>query len=432
MRTGKRSKQRSHEPGNRRPDSSSVLPIAAAGSDFKALYRKLERTLIEIEQSENVAKTLERILGALIAGFTTELGLKAGRIYRREEDEYFLCCGIGASARSPIGLQVPTDYPPHLKTLEQGLLIMQAGDPGYDEVFERSIGVESTFAAITVGRDKRFVVAFSIEGEVREEQLTYSLAAVRHAINLKLEQEAFTGMLKEARAIQESLLPSEPPQLPGYEVVGRTRPAEVVSGDLYDYFDLPDGAFGVAIADASGHGVPAALLARDVITGLRTLATTGLTLSATVERLNQVIHRAALESKFVSLFYAQFLPEGRFRYCNAGHNPPLLWQSEVKSEFGNGGPILGPLPGAHYEEGTGLLAPGAALVLFTDGIVERESPEGEPFGVDRLRAAVLAGDNDRASELGDRIFAAVDRHAAGEAQRDDMTLVVVRRTQRSQ
>jgi sigma-B regulation protein RsbU (phosphoserine phosphatase) len=394
---------------------------------FKALYRKLEGALAEIERSQNVSETLERILEAVVAGFRDELGVEGGRVYRREEDDYVLCCGFGASRSIPAGVRVPPHYPPHLRTLDEGLLIMRRGEPGYDEAFERSVGVDSTFAAITVGKDNRYVVAFSIVGVVQEERLLYSLTAVRHVINLKLEHQEFTGMLEQAREIQESMLPGEPPDFPGYEIAGRTRPAESVSGDLYDYLPVSKRVFGVAIVDASGHGVPAALMARDAITGLRTLAAESLAPSATIERLNRVVHRAALASKFVSLFYARLTPDGGMTYCNAGQNPPLLLRANKVRELMSGGPVLGPIPTARYQEAEQYMDAGDFLVMYTDGIVERANPNGEPFGTERLLAIARANAGASAENIAEAIFAATDAHAAGVAQRDDMTVVVVRR-----
>jgi serine phosphatase RsbU (regulator of sigma subunit) len=91
-----------------------------------------------------------------------------------------------------------------------------------------------------VGRGNTHILAFSIRGEVKEENVLYSLSAVRHVVNLKLEQEKLTGILTEARIIQESLLPSAPPQFEGYDIDGVSRPTEIVGGDLFDYLPLSD------------------------------------------------------------------------------------------------------------------------------------------------------------------------------------------------
>jgi len=408
------------------------VPDRASGptphlTDFRALYSKLEDALAEIQRTDNVAETLERILERLIDRFQDELGIRGGRIYRRDEDQYFLCCGFGSSRSSRIGLRVPEHYPPHLRTLAEGLVIMRKGDRGFDEEFERSIGVEERFAAIAVGKENRFVIAFSIDGEASEERLLYSLSAVRHVIHMKLDQEAFTGMLAEARAIQEGLLPAAPPDLPGYDIAGRSLPAESVGGDVFDYLPISDERMGIAIADASGHGLPAALMARDVVTALRTVVDDEIEVDRAVERVNRVVHRAALARKFISLVYGELNRDGTLVYCNAGHSPPLLRTRDGVLGLNPGGPVLGPIAGARYRSERVRLAPGDTLVLFTDGVVERENRGGDFFGVDRLRGLIDELGRRSAASILEAIFAALDAHGEQTTQRDDMTAVVVRR-----
>jgi len=125
---------------------------ALPGTDFRALYRQLEGALVEIERTANSSMMLEAILETLLKGFRRELGFEGGRISSREGDDYFLCCGFGSSRDVPVGLRVPRDCPPHRKTLAEGLLIMRAGEPGFDERFEHAIGVGSFSQASFWGR----------------------------------------------------------------------------------------------------------------------------------------------------------------------------------------------------------------------------------------------------------------------------------------
>jgi sigma-B regulation protein RsbU (phosphoserine phosphatase) len=403
-------------------------PATPRSSDFKALYRKLERTLDSIERVEESTVLLETVLQILVDDFRDDLGFEMGRLYRREGPDYFLCCASGTARPVPIGFQVPRDYPPHVRTLAEGLLIMRKGDPGYSEQIEWALGVTDTFAAIAIGPGNTHVIAFSVDGEIQEEQILYSLSAVRHVINLKLQKFKLAGIIEEARIIQESLLPSCSPEFPGYEVHGQSRPAEIVGGDLYDYLPRPDRLLGVAIADASGHGLPAALLARDVITGLRMGMTEKSKVTRTVERLNRVIHRAALSSKFISLFYGEFGPGGVLTYCNAGHNPPLLQRGTTLRPLDRGGLILGPNPAAHYTQGRACLDTGDAVVLYTDGLVELTNPQGKQFGLARLKRLLRGLQTTGARERVEAILADANRFAGGVAPMDDMTVVVVRRT----
>jgi sigma-B regulation protein RsbU (phosphoserine phosphatase) len=407
------------------PPAATPGPMTKS-TDFKALYRKLDRALGRIERLDDLSKTLESIVGLLIVEFRDELGFRTGRVYQRSGDDFYLCCRVGGGDGAPIGYRVPREYPAHARTLEEGLVIVRRGDPDFDEEIERIIGVDSTFAAISVGEGNSHVLAFTIKGEIHEENILYSLSAVRHVVNLKLAQQELEGVLQEARTIQESLLPAGPPVFPGFDIAGRSRPTEIVGGDLFDYLPLASEMMGIAIADASGHGLPAALLARDVITGLRVSMDANLKVVRMIERLNRVIHRAALSSKFISLFYGEFDRNGTLIYCNAGHNPPLVRHGRQFEELTRGGLVLGPNPNARYERGHVLLRPGDTVVMYTDGLVERGDRRGRLFGLARLKRRLRDLEAAGAQETVDALFAAADAHADGAPQDDDMTIVAVR------
>ncbi|MBI3449446.1 MAG: PP2C family protein-serine/threonine phosphatase [Acidobacteria bacterium] len=405
------------------PTTSSPGP---SGPDFKALYRKLEVTLDRIERTEDVSRLLSIVLKSLVRNLKDDLGFVGGRLYERDGDDFVLKVRYGRAIEAKPGYRVPAGYTAMRRVLEEGLIIMREGDPGFDERIEGAVGV-SKFAAIAVGEEKHHILSFTIKGKIQREHILYSLNAVRHVINLRLRQQQFTDIMIEARTIQESLLPAAPPAFEGFDIDGRSRPTEVVGGDLFDYLALSPHLLGVAIADASGHGLPAALLARDVITGLRMGMAEDLKIIKAVERLNRVIHRSALSSKFVSLFYGEVEPNGNFLYCNAGHNPPLLRKPGSFRELTQGGLVLGPNPEARYERGYVQMTSGSMVVMYTDGVTERENPAGKQFGLPRLRNIIRRADLASAREVVDTIFAATDEFAAGAHQRDDMTVVVVRK-----
>jgi sigma-B regulation protein RsbU (phosphoserine phosphatase) len=407
--------------GRRRSDRS--------GADFKVLYRKLEHALDRIERIENIAGMLSHILDILVSEFHEELGFESGRLYERDGEDFVLCCAHGMSPEVPIGFRVTPDYTPQRRLLTEGIILYHPGDPGYDPQYEQRLGITSTFAAITLGEGNTHVLSLTIrEGLHDERYVFYALSAVRHVINLKIQQQKFTSVLEEARRIQHSLLPPGPPQFPGYDIDGLSRPAEAVGGDLFDYLDIADRLLGVAIADASGHGLPAALIARDVITGLRAGLTEDLKVIRTVERLNKVIHRAALTSKFISLFYGEFEPDGYLVYCNAGHNPALLQHGRAFLELKTGGMVLGPDPDAHYQCGYVRLEPGDRLFLYTDGLLDAENPAGDNFGLNRLKRVLRTHAALPPRQLLEAVFTAVDRYTRGQPQHDDMSAVSIRKT----
>jgi sigma-B regulation protein RsbU (phosphoserine phosphatase) len=295
-----------------------------------------------------------------------------------------------------------------------------------DAAIEATLGVKR-FAAIGIGDTCRQIVAFTLRDNSDVDEVKHTLNTIRHAINLKLRSEKFADRLAEARAIQLSLLPAAAPVFGDYDIFAASIPAEEVGGDLYDFIRVSDRSLGLAVADASGHGLPAALQARDAIIGLRMGVEENLRISATLAKLNRVVNHSALASKFISLFYAELESAGTLVYCNAGHNPPLLYDGRTFRELARGGMILGPNPTAQYERGYDTLLPDSVLLAYTDGIVEAVDASDEAFGMDRLRAVIENGGYQSARELVESVFAAVRRHVGGDTRDDDQTVVAVLR-----
>jgi sigma-B regulation protein RsbU (phosphoserine phosphatase) len=187
--------------------------------------------------------------------------------------------------------------------------------------------------------------------------------------------------------------------------------------------------FDFAVADASGHGLPAALQVRDVYVGLRMGLSRDFKITRTVERLNAIIARSKLVSKFVSLFVAELEANGHLIYVNAGHVPPFILRRGGIEMLREGGMVLGPSPDALYQRGFTRLEAGDVLVLYTDGITEcTHHSTGEEFGLARLQRLVRRHAARPAAEIVDLVFQAVSRYAGSGQPVDDQTLVVVRRT----
>jgi len=184
---------------------------------------------------------------------------------------------------------------------------------------------------------------------------------------------------------------------------------------------------GFAVGDAAGHGLPAALLVRDVVTGLRMGLEKHLRMEYVFSKLNRVIHRSNLSSRYVSLFYGELETNGNLAYVNAGHQPPLLARKDRLQELRMGGAVIGPLPDVSFRRGFLRLDPGNVLVLLTDGLVERKGPSGEFFGEERLKTLVQENYETPAGDLADRILEATLAHGGGQPWDDDVTLMVVRR-----
>lgn len=254
------------------------------------------------------------------------------------------------------------------------------------------------------------------------------LLKVAHmAIQQRAQQAEWTGMLDRAKAIQRSLLPDPFPGLVGFDIAARSDSAEDVGGDVFDGIPLGPGTLGLLVADASGHGLPAALEARDVVVGMRMGVARDLKIAATLERLNRILCGSTLSSRFVSLIYGELHDDGEFEYVNAGHPPGLLVLGEETRRLPETGAVLGVLPRTRFRVGHAAIPPGGTLLLYTDGVIECPSPRGEEFGLARLAGMAAVLSDAPAALLASAVFDALAEHSRTTAFPDDASLLVVRR-----
>jgi serine phosphatase RsbU (regulator of sigma subunit)/pSer/pThr/pTyr-binding forkhead associated (FHA) protein len=237
--------------------------------------------------------------------------------------------------------------------------------------------------------------------------------------------------LNRAAVIQRGLLPSAPPNVPGVELAGYNSPCRTVGGDYYDFFAYPDGRVALIVADVAGKGMSAAMLMSSLQARVQVLAEEPSDLAAMVTRLNSVVAKNCPANRFITFFICVLDPaSGEVKYCNAGHNPPVL----VRAAGGNvetlagGGVILGILPKAQYSECTTHMEPGDVLILFSDGVTEAmKAGEDEEFGEERLAEVAVKNPNLNPAQLIVEINRAVSVWSAGASPADDVTLVVARR-----
>ncbi|HUP63546.1 MAG TPA: PP2C family protein-serine/threonine phosphatase [Thermoanaerobaculia bacterium] len=394
--------------------------------DYKRLLTQVERTLEHLDMSESTTTTVSQIAETIASNFRVELGITGGRIYERRDLSYELVGRFGEEHTGALGIDVPLDYKPVELVLENGIVVMGPTDPGVDVELEHRLGARR-FCAIAVG-DEDYIIAFNVSANLSREDILFSLNLIRYTINQRMRALHFESLIVEAQRIQQSILPQRIPQYAGYDIWGRTVPAEVVSGDFYDFIPVSESILGLAIADGSGHGLPAALVVRDVYMGLRMATDRDFKIIRTLEKLNHIIHRGRLTTKFVSLFYGELETGGILIYANAGHNAPFVLSSRHgrgKVEFlRNGGPVLGPTPDATYTRGFAKLEPGDLLCMYSDGIVEAHDRKDREFGMERLLRVVKASRHRTAQEIGQHVLARVAKW--GRKGQDDQTVVIVK------
>ena len=243
-----------------------------------------------------------------------------------------------------------------------------------------------------------------------------------------LERRRLEKELAIARDIQLSFLPKSAPVISGYELAGAARPHAEVGGDYFDFIRVSDGRLGLAIADSSGKGIPAALLMAGFRMSLLAEIRNEFAIRAVMRKVNSLLHESIDRDKFVTAFYGVLDVKNRaLVFSNAGHNPPLLLRKDGTLEpLVEGGVALGVLPDAQYEERPLALSPGDTLLLYTDGVSEAESPTGEQYGQSRLEQLLIRLQGRPAQQILDGVVEDVLAFAGARGQNDDLTLMVVR------
>ncbi|HSO22556.1 MAG TPA: PP2C family protein-serine/threonine phosphatase [Chondromyces sp.] len=395
-----------------------------------SLFKRIERALETIALGSNALQTIQKAADFIAENFADDLGIRGGRIYAQDDGSYELVETFGEASREPIGLRVWRTYPPFDQILDVGSVVMRRDDPRLDQRIEADLGTREWFAAVAVA-DARYVLSFDVESAADEhENVVATLNIVRLAVNQKLREERMRSIMEDARLIQSSILPRHLPQPGEFQIAARTVAAEIVGGDFYDLITLDDRTFDVVVADATGHGLPAALQVRDVFTGLRMGLSREFKLTRTVQRLNTIIHRSRMATKFVSLFLAEFDHSGALIYCNAGHPPGLLIRADGSLvRLQPTGMILGPNPEAHYSFGLENIRPGDLLALYSDGITEAagENGTGEEYGEARLIHLLRLVRHLDPIAIVDRVYSEVEAFASASPPADDQTLMVVKR-----
>jgi sigma-B regulation protein RsbU (phosphoserine phosphatase) len=396
--------------------------------EAKLLYRRLDSVLGALDVSRPGKKVVVSFLEEAFRTLREDLRLRAAVLYAEGREGFAFVKAVG-DLRNPARDSLDPGAPPVSLVLQHGVYIF--ADPGAEGTPARAgILPRGPAAALAVGSrgDRHLIFLLVGEGWVREE-LDFALNTVRAALGSRLMEERVRGSFREAAEIQQSLLLDELPEFPGYELAARSVPTEEVGGDFFDFIPFDGEMLGMAIGDASGHGLPAALLVRDLVTGLRMGIERELKVAPVLTKLNRVIHRSRLSSRFVSVFYGELEAAGNLIYVNAGHQPPLLFSRGRVWELSIGGTVIGPLPEVKFNRGVVRMDPGDVLVAMTDGIFDRRSKGGEFFGEAHLHRVVEESNGRPAADLLDRIFTAAFAFGDGGPWEDDATAVVIRRLQ---
>jgi phosphoserine phosphatase RsbU/P len=253
-------------------------------------------------------------------------------------------------------------------------------------------------------------------------QAQLSLARAQQRAQRLREEE-----LRDAREIQDSLLPKRLPEVVGCDIAAMTQPLKFVGGDYYNVVRISDRETVFCIADVAGNGLPAALLMSSLHAALTPLMWQRLAPAELCQRLNCILCDVTPLGKFCSFFYGVLDAfDHRMIYCNAGHNPPLVVRANGESaELSASGAVLGQFPNWVYEQSELRIGSGDQLLLFTDGLVEACNADDEPFGEEEVIRIARENISASAEGLMHLLIRAASTHS-GERLQDDASLIVLK------
>lgn len=264
--------------------------------------------------------------------------------------------------------------------------------------------------------------------EVTIERTLSNIEEWKEALSSRDKLVALQNELEVASSIQQSILPTQFPQSKGYQVFGSMEPARSVGGDFYDVMHLENGRVGLAIADVSDKGVPAALFMMSTRTLLKGAAIGNSNPSDVLREVNDLLNAENDAAMFVTVLYAVYDPETRvLTYANGGHNPPLIVHADGSSDLLplTGGIALGLVPELEFDQDSLTIAPGDSVVLYTDGVTEAMNAEAEEFGNERLLRVFSDGPPESSKEANTAVLNAVSDFVGETPQSDDITCLTL-------
>jgi serine phosphatase RsbU (regulator of sigma subunit) len=325
------------------------------------------------------------------------------------------------------GLIVPINGRENQQLIGAIALVPGQSANGLNEVLPTLFSLSSLLASYLHQIDL-FENALTSQAEAFHEEIF----AQAYEAEMTIAYQQVSQELALAGQIQNSFLPDSVPDIPGWQITVTLEPAHETSGDYYDFIALPDGLFGLLIADVTDKGIGASLYMALSRTLIRTFALEFFREPAKVlEAANRRILQDSKSDLFVTVCYLVLDPvEGQIVYCNAGHNPPFLWSRQGSNEplrFKRTALPLGLFEAEEWQHDTIHINPGDILALYTDGVTEAQDEDGHFFGEDRLKKVIDENLDKSALIIEDKILSALSNFTGDAPQSDDLTLMIIRR-----
>jgi serine phosphatase RsbU (regulator of sigma subunit)/pSer/pThr/pTyr-binding forkhead associated (FHA) protein len=421
------------------PDQESPIKTSVRQSDLLALISKVGVTLLA---SATLSETLQQIASLVFEAVPAErcsIMLRDG-----VNEELRVAVARLRDRQGNVGeIRVSRTIMEEVVVLGKSVLTADAQqDPRLMSSTMTLQGIRSVLAVPLGVGENVFGIIYAdsplAEGRFTEDHLKVlttlaSVAAIRvenaRLMEEQIQRERLEQELQLASEIQQRFQPTQAPIVSGYELQGISFPCYEIGGDYYDFIERDDNHLVITLGDVSGKGTAAALLMSSLHAAVHAQASSHSTLAETISAVNNYLAENIPSNRFITLFYAELDPQtGALAFINAGHNPPLIVHAAGTVEnLSSGGLPLGIKPDADYREGRTQLHPNDVLVIYSDGVSEAVSPEGEEFGTDRLYQVVARNLDASAAGIRDRIEAALTKWAQGTPAADDITLVIVKR-----
>ena len=419
----------------------TAMKPEAPGRDLLSIVSQVGIALLPRTSLEDTLKmTIDLVFQAIPA--------ERGFLFLKENGELSCKIARGASeAALPSASQVQLSRSITNKVLSEGASVLTS-DAMHDPRFQSQHSVvlsqiRSVMAVPLASGEEIFGMVYvdnPFNNRFQEEDLKVlttiaSVASIKiendRLLEERLEKRRMEEELKVASEIQMRLQPFSPPKLGGWEMTGVSFPCREIGGDYYDFIPRKrDSHLIVAVGDVSGKGTGAALLMSSLHAAVRAQSQTRASISEVMGEINQYIFENSPSNKFLTLFYGDVDPEtGTLQYSNGGHNAPIFVRASGQVErLDKGGLPIGMMQGSVYQEDSVVFEPGDVLVIYSDGITESINERDEEFDEERLIDVVSNNLGRSASGIRDRIDEALSRFVGTTAPVDDMTLMIIKRT----
>jgi phosphoserine phosphatase RsbU/P len=412
----------------------------------KKRRKKTNRLLevVKIRKLLNSTLRLEKILQIILETATKNLRADRGTVYvidhkKKELWSKVFQGDLKVEIRLPIGKGIAG----HVAKTGKTIILKDAyKHPRFNPEVDKKTGYRTKTMLCTPMKDRKgkrigvIQIVNKLNGYFSDDDIKFldllSLDACLAIENSRLfkealEKERIEKELEVAASIQKMILPKIIPGIEGFEIAGMNVPTKQVGGDYFDVISLPGGKVALVIADATGKGVPAALLVTTLQACLRAYLESNLSLEELMRRVNRVILRSSTENKFITFFIGILEPHSKkLEIVNAGHYPPLIARNGNLMKLSNTGVLLGCFESAVFVRKEYFLESHDVLVMFTDGITEANNAKGESYGDERLEKIITENCSKTAHELKEVIYKDVKVFEDGAEQTDDITMLIVK------